>query len=80
VVFFTLLALLIIFQLKGPNPPLGEFTRWFFTNISLLRDIGVSPFLNLSPALILSYSFLIGYGIDSLCHLIDKGENDTVSS
>ena len=81
VVFFTFLALVIIFQLKGPNPPLGDITRWVYSNVPLLRDIGVSPFLNLSPALVLSYSFLIGCGIDSLYNLIGRGgKNGTVSS
>jgi hypothetical protein len=80
VLFFTILALVFIFQLKGPNPPLGDITRWFYTYIPILRDIGVSPFLNLCPALIISYSFLIGYGIDSLYHLIDRRKGNGIVS
>ncbi|MFC1946130.1 hypothetical protein ACFLW1_02905 [Chloroflexota bacterium] len=80
VIFFTLVALFIIFQLKGPNPPLGDITRWFYTNIPLVRDIGISPFANLSPALTLSYSFLIGHGIDSLYHLVVNGKETGIVS
>ena len=62
VLFFTFLAILSIFFMKGSNAPLGEFTESFFIKTGLIVPFR-NPYHKFGFYVALSYSFLIAYAL-----------------
>lgn len=70
VIFFSLLALIGIFLVKGENPPFGFIYTWLFENFpgfNLFRDAS-----KLFPLIALSYSVLFGVAISDLGKIIGR--------
>ena len=65
VLYFSFLALLGLFLIKGPYPPLGEVTVFLYNAIWPLQ-IFRSTYLRFLPMITLSYAFLIGYFVGHL--------------
>ena len=71
VCFFGLLTLIILFVMKGTNPPFGGFLIWLFEQ-SLIFQVFRNPSEKFGLLWPLSYSFLIGYGLGFFYYWMKK--------
>lgn len=60
VFYFSILAIILIFLIKGSHSPFGQPLLWVIENIPLAAALR-NPQSKLGPLLVLSYSFLIGF-------------------
>jgi len=67
--FFAMLTLLGLFLVKGPYPPLGEVTEWFYVNTGLLT-IFKSTYKHLGFLIAIGYAFLIGVAVNDLNYIL----------
>jgi hypothetical protein len=65
VLFFTLLAVLSIFFMKGSNAPLGEFTESFFIKTGLIIPFR-NPYHKFGFYVVLSYSLLMACALGEI--------------
>ena len=70
VLYFSLLAVVGVFLVKGPYPPLELINIWLFNEIPLFSIFFAMAYLMFGSLITLSYSFLIGVGAASLYHYI----------
>lgn len=63
--FFSILLLIALFIVKGPNPPLGEINTWLFSHQTIAIAFR-SVYARVMVYVVLAYSFLISTTIGSL--------------
>jgi len=71
VFFFTLLAVLSMFFMKGSNAPLGEFTESIFIKTGLIIPFR-NPYHKFGFYVALSYSFLMAYALGETFHRLSN--------
>jgi hypothetical protein len=67
VIFYSTLAVIGIFLSKGTNEPFGFVYKFLYENIPgfwIFRE----PFAKFTPVTLLSYSVLLGYSVEAICH------------
>jgi len=67
VLYFSLLALLGLFLMKGNNPPFGGAFIWMFEHIPLFAVFRHFQ-VRFGPILVIGYAFLIGVTVSSIYH------------
>ena len=66
VLFFSMLALVGLFLMKGTAPPFGEVFKWLLNNSAAFLYLFKSPFNKIGLVAVLSFAVLIGFTVNEL--------------